>query len=289
MRVAHSELSLLNCFHAARSEARVAFGDDRVYLERLVERPRHVEFQIMADAHGNVIHLGERDCSVQRRHQKLIEESPCPVLTPELRARMGEAAVRLAREADYLNAGTVEFLLDQDLNFYFMEMNTRIQVEHPVTEMVTGLDLVKMQIQIAAGEELPLAQEDIIFRGHAIECRINAEDPFNGFRPSPGRVGMFVPPGGPGVRLDSHLFSGYTIPPHYDSLVAKLVVWGNTRSEAINRMQRALHETIIEGIKTTIPLYKQVLANAEFWSGNVDTGFMETHLRALLDSEGVGS
>jgi acetyl-CoA carboxylase biotin carboxylase subunit len=285
MRVAHSELSLLNAFASARAEAEAAFGDGSIYIEKFIERPRHIEIQILADAHGNAVHLGERDCSIQRRHQKLIEEAPSPVLTPEVREKMGEAAVALAKAVKYQNAGTVEFLYDESGAFYFMEMNTRIQVEHPVTELVTGIDLVKMQLQIAAGERLPFRQEEVEIRGHAIECRINAEDPFNGFRPSPGKVGTYLPAGGPGVRMDSHLFSGYEVPPHYDSLLGKLLVWRATREEAIATMQRALQETLIEGVRTTMPLYKRILDHAGFRSGDVDTGFMEAHMKPLIGSD----
>ena len=283
MRIAHSEIALMNAFSQARTEAEAAFGNADVYVERLIERPRHVEFQILADSHGNVIHLGERDCSVQRRHQKLIEEAPCPVLTDDERQRMGDAAVRLARASNYVNAGTVEFLLDSNHDFYFMEMNTRIQVEHPITEMITGIDIVREQIRIAAGERLRFAQEDIRFHGHAIECRVNAEDPARNFMPSPGRVGMYIPPGGPGVRVDSHLFPGYTIPPTYDSLIAKIITWGNDRDEAITRMRRALSETIIEGVKTTIPLFGKILDHGVFRSGKVDTGFLEAHIKDMHD------
>jgi acetyl-CoA carboxylase biotin carboxylase subunit len=283
MRAAHSQLTLLSGLASARAEAQAAFGNGDVYLEKLIEHPHHIEIQILADTHGNCIHLGDRECSVQRRHQKLIEEAPSPLIDPELRARMGEAAVRLATSTGYVNAGTVEFLVDRDLNFYFMEMNARIQVEHPVTEMVTGLDLVQAQIRVAAGEALPLTQDEVKFRGAAIECRINAEDPHHGFRPSPGKVGLFVPPGGRGVRVDSHLFSGYRIPPHYDSLVAKIITHGATRREAIVLMKRALQETIIEGIQTTIPLHLRILEHADFLAGEVDTGFLDTNLIPLLD------
>jgi acetyl-CoA carboxylase biotin carboxylase subunit len=283
MRAAHSQLTLLSGLASARAEAQAAFGNGDVYLEKLVEHPHHVEIQILADTHGHCIHLGDRECSVQRRHQKLIEEAPSPLISPELRARMGEAAVRLATTTGYVNAGTVEFLVDRDLNFYFMEMNARIQVEHPVTEMVTGLDLVQAQIRVAAGEHLPLTQDEVKFSGAAIECRINAEDPHHGFRPSPGKVGLFVPPGGRGVRVDSHLFSGYRIPPHYDSLVAKIITHGATRREAIVLMKRALQETIIEGIQTTIPLHLRILEHADFLAGEVDTGFLDTNLIPLLD------
>ncbi len=275
MRIAHSELVLKKEFMAARTESQAAFNDGSLYLERFIERPRHVEVQILADHHGNVVHLGERDCSTQRRHQKLIEEAPCPVLTDELRRKMGEAAVRLTRAAEYTNAGTVEFLLDANGDFYFMEMNSRLQVEHPVTEMITGIDLVKEQIRIAAGEPLSFSQDDVRIQGHAIECRINAEDPDRNFRPSPGRVGLYVPPGGPGVRVDSHLFSNYMIPSHYDSMVAKVIVHRATREEAIECMERALSEFVVEGIKTTIPLYHRILRHASFRAADIDTSFVE--------------
>ena len=285
MRLANSELALLHGLNSARQEAEAAFGNGAVYVEKFIENPRHVEMQIIADTHGNVVHLGERDCSVQRRHQKLIEEAPCPVLTEDIRERMGKAAVRLVNQVGYVNAGTIEFLLDRDDNFYFMEMNTRIQVEHPVTEEVTGIDLVEAQIRVAAGEKLSFTQDDVRIQGHAIECRINAEDPAKDFRPSPGKVGLFVPPGGRGVRVDSHLFSGYTIPPHYDSLIAKIIAVGETRELAINTMLRALHETIIQGVKTTIPLHQRILSNSDFRASNFDTGFMETHPNLLLGLE----
>ncbi len=284
MRVAHNEPSLFTGLSQARAEALAAFKNGDVYLEKYVERPRHVEIQIMADAHGNVVHMGERDCSTQRRHQKLIEESPSPFITPELRHKMGEAAVRYAKEAGYVNAGTVEFLVDRNRDFYFMEMNARIQVEHPVTELVTGIDLVKTQIAVAMGQELPFRQEDIKPRGHAIEVRVNAEDPAQGFRPSPGKVGMYVPPGGMGVRVDSHLFPGYRIPPNYDSLIAKVLVHRADREEAIATMLRALREMIVEGVKTTIPLLLRILAHDRFRSGSIDTGFLDANLASLVDS-----
>jgi acetyl-CoA carboxylase biotin carboxylase subunit len=283
MRVAHSEISLRSGFASAKAEASSAFGDDTVYLEKFIERPRHVEIQIIADSYGNFVHLGERDCSVQRRHQKLVEESPSPVLTPELRRKMGEAAIKFAKAGNYVNAGTVEFLVDKNLDFYFMEMNSRIQVEHPVTELVTGVDLVKEQIRVAAGEPLSFKQEDVQPRGHAIEVRVNAEDPANDFRPNPGRVTSYVAPGGPGIRVDSHLYSGYTVPPHYDSLLAKVIAFRPTRSEAIDTLTRALGEMTVEGVKTTIPFLMKVLQHAEFRSGNVDTSFVETHRAALFN------
>ncbi|MBL8860652.1 MAG: acetyl-CoA carboxylase biotin carboxylase subunit [Planctomycetes bacterium] len=277
MRIARNEPSLVTGFHAARSEAQAAFGDGTVYLEKFVENPRHIEVQILADRHGNVVHLGERDCSIQRRHQKLVEESPSPSLTPELRARICESAVRVARQANYTNAGTVEFLLGRDGHYYFIEVNARIQVEHPVTELVTGIDLIQQQIRVAAGERLGFGQEDISFQGHAIECRINAEDPDRDFQPSPGRIELFVPPGGPGVRLDSHCYSGYRIPPNYDSMIGKLLVHRPRRDLAIKTMLRALDEFVIEGPKTTIPLQRSVLSHSDFRTGDHDTGFVERY------------
>jgi acetyl-CoA carboxylase biotin carboxylase subunit len=244
-------------------------------MEKFLEQPRHVEFQIIGDKFGNVVHLNERDCSVQRRHQKLIEETPSPALDAELRAAMGEAAVRGAKSVSYEGAGTVEFLLDSNHNFYFMEMNARIQVEHPVTEVVTRLDLIKEQIRVAAGARLSVTQDDIGLHVHAIECRVNAEDPEHNFRPSPGRISYLHMPGGPGVRVDSHVYSGYTIPPHYDSMIGKIITFGNDRAEAISRMRRALGETIIEGIETTIPFHLRVMADSHFCSGEYDTGYVE--------------
>ncbi len=274
MRIVHSEASFRSSFSMAQAEARAAFTNGEVYLEKYVPSPHHVEFQILADAHGRTIHLGERECSIQRRYQKLLEESPSTVMNPRLRRAMGEAAVSLARSAGYLSAGTVEFLLDDDGRFYFMEMNTRIQVEHPVTELVTGIDLVKEQIRIAAGEPLSFAQRDLTFRGHAIECRINAEDPED-HRPCPGTITSYHAPGGPGIRVDSAVFAGYFIPPFYDSMVAKLLAHGENREEAIARMQRALEEYVIEGIKTTIPLHKRILGNTRFRKGGYNTHFLE--------------
>ena len=275
MRIASNEPSMRNGFRAAQAEAMGAFGDDTVYLEKFVESGRHVEVQILADREGNVIHLGERDCSIQRRHQKLIEEAPSPALTPKQRDKIGASAVRLAKAAKYHNAGTVEFLLDQDGNFYFIEVNARVQVEHPVTELVTGVDIIQEQLRIAAGEPLRFRQKDIQVRGHAIECRINAEDPEKDFRPSPGEVHSFVPPGGPGVRVDSHVFSGYSIPPNYDSMIGKLLVHRGSREEAIRCMVRALSEFGIEGPKTTVPFLRDVLEHNEFQTGKHDTGFVE--------------
>ena len=274
MRVATEPDDFIRSFQLARSEALSAFGNGEVYVEKYLARPRHIEFQILGDSHGNVIHLGERDCSVQRRHQKLIEESPSPALTPELRKAMGDAAVRGAKAIDYVGAGTIEMLLDDDGSFYFMEMNTRIQVEHPVTEMLTGVDLVKEQIRVAAGEKLSVL-ETPPFRGHVIECRVNAEDPARNFQPSPGKLDVFHPPGGPGVRLDTHVYTGYVVPPYYDSLIAKLICQGRDRPEALRRMQVALESFVIEGVTTTIPFLARVMANARFMAGEVDTKFLE--------------
>ncbi|HEX2206263.1 MAG TPA: acetyl-CoA carboxylase biotin carboxylase subunit [Longimicrobium sp.] len=275
MRVAATEDEFVTAFGMARSEAGAAFGDDSVYVEKYLARPRHIEFQILGDTHGRVVHLGERDCSIQRRHQKLLEEAPSPALSPELRAAMGDAAVRGARAIDYVGAGTIEMLLNEDNSFYFMEMNTRIQVEHPVTEMCTGFDLVKEQIRAAAGLPLSLPNTDIQLRGHAIECRINAEDPSRNFAPSPGTITTFHLPGGPGVRVDTHAYAGYRVPQFYDSLLGKLIVHGATREEAIGRMKRALMETVIEGVHTTIPFLLQVMDNREFIAGQVDTKSLE--------------
>ena len=280
MRVASNDPSLINGYHAAGAEAEAAFNDGTLYLEKFVEHGRHVEIQILGDRHGKIIHLGERDCSVQRRHQKLVEESPSPTLTPEMRQRMGVHAVALARESGYHNAGTVEFLLDKDGNFYFIEVNARIQVEHTVTEMVTGVDLIQEQLKIASGAELELKQEDVQMRGHAIECRINAEDPDKDFQPSPGRVELFVPPGGPGVRVDSHCYSGYRIPPNYDSMIGKLLVCRDNRRQAIATMLRALDEFVIVGPKTTIPIHRRILTHSDFRAGEHDTSFVERYFSA---------
>jgi acetyl-CoA carboxylase biotin carboxylase subunit len=274
MKVVHSPASLPNAFAAARSEAQAGFGNPDVYIEKFCEKPRHVEVQILADKHGNVIHLGERDCSIQRRHQKLLEEAPCPVLSPELRQKMGECAVAAAKAVNYSSVGTMEFLLDASQNFYFMEMNTRVQVEHPVTEMVTGVDIIREQIRSAAGLPLRYKQSDIKITGHAIECRINAEHPFK-FTPSPGKIEGYHPPGGLGVRVDSAIYDQYTVLPHYDSMVAKLIVHADTREEAIQRMSRALDEYIIGGIRTTIMLHQRIMNNKDFREGAVDTSFME--------------
>jgi acetyl-CoA carboxylase biotin carboxylase subunit len=278
MRIVQNEGEFTVMLQTAQAEADIAFGNRGVYLERYLEEPRHIEFQILADQYCNVIHLGERECSIQRRHQKLLEESPSPALTPELRLKMGEAAVRAAKAINYVGAGTIEFLLDRRGNFYFMEMNTRIQVEHPVTEMVTGLDLIAEQLKIAAGLPLSLTQADVQIRGHAIECRINAEDTTHDFRPAPGAVSGFLAPGGPGVRMDSHLYPGYVIPPYYDSLIGKLIIWAEDRPSAIRRMRRALQECAITGVPTTIPFQLKILDNAWFQRGEVYTNFVQRRI-----------
>jgi acetyl-CoA carboxylase biotin carboxylase subunit len=274
MRVANDPDEFARAFQLARSEALSAFGSGDVYVEKYLARPRHVEFQILGDKHGNVIHLGERDCSVQRRHQKLVEEAPSPAVTPELRAAMGDAAVRGAAAINYVGAGTIEMLLDEDGSFYFMEMNTRIQVEHPVTEMITGIDLVKEQIRVAAGEPLSVSTLPPL-RGHVIEVRVNAEDPTRNFQPTPGRIDVAHPPGGPGVRVDSHVYAGYTVPPYYDSLLGKLICQGRDRPEAIKRMQTALESFVLEGVTTTIPFLGRLMQNPRFQAGEVDTKFLE--------------
>jgi len=281
MRVATAEEDFARHFQLARSEALAAFGNDAVYIEKYLARPRHVEIQIMGDQHGRVVHLNERDCSVQRRHQKLIEEAPSPGLSPETRAAMGAAAVNLAERINYVGAGTVEFLLDADGSFYFMEMNTRIQVEHPVTEMTCGWDLVKEQIRVAAGEKLGIPNGGLALRGHAIECRINAEDPYRNFQPHPGKITVFHPPGGPGVRVDTHIYAGYTVPPYYDSLIAKLIVHGHDRAEALAKMHQALDGFIVEGVTTTIPFLGRVLMHPDFQRGEVDTKFLERESQLL--------
>ncbi|MFN0086159.1 MAG: acetyl-CoA carboxylase biotin carboxylase subunit [Blastocatellia bacterium] len=277
MRVARSRGELSNAYNTSRSEAEAAFKNSGVYLEKYIDRPRHIEIQVLADNHGNVVHLGERECSVQRRHQKLIEESPSPAVSYELRQEMGRVAVKACEEVGYSNAGTIEFLLDEDGSFYFMEMNTRIQVEHPVTELVTVSDLVAAQIHIAAGEKLNYVQEDVMFVGHAIECRINAEDP-DTFTPSPGRITSLNLPSGPGVRVDTAIYNGYFVPPYYDSLVAKVIVHHRNRERAIARMRRALEGMVVEGIKTTIPLHLKILNDPDFNSGNISTRFMDRFL-----------
>jgi len=275
MRVAWAEDEFRRSFDMAQGEALAAFGNGDLYIEKFLVGPRHVEVQILADHQGNVVYLGERDCSVQRRHQKLIEESPSPAVDEKLREQLGEAADRAVKAADYYSAGTVEFLLTADKKFYFMEMNTRIQVEHPVTEMVTGLDLIKEQIRIAAGEPLSFRQKDVTLTGHAIECRLNAEDPYREFAPAPGRVESFHMPGGPGVRVDSHVYAGYVIPPYYDSMIAKLICHGATREEALARMKRALDETIIEGVPSTLPFHRSLMQHPRFISGDVNTRFLD--------------
>ncbi|HEY9632417.1 MAG TPA: acetyl-CoA carboxylase biotin carboxylase subunit [Coleofasciculaceae cyanobacterium] len=283
MRLVRDESDLPKLFLAAQGEAEAAFGNPGVYMEKFVDRPRHIEFQILADSYGNVIHLGERDCSIQRRHQKLLEEAPSPVLSAELREQMGTAAVMAAKSINYVGAGTVEFLLDRSGAFYFMEMNTRIQVEHPVTEMITGLDLIAEQIRVAQGEKLQLTQNQVVFKGHAIECRINAEDPDHNFRPQPGRISGYLPPGGPGVRMDSHVYTDYEIPPYYDSLIGKLIVWGPNRDAAIKRMKRALRECAITGVPTTIGFHQKILETPAFLEGEVYTNFVE---QMMLSAKG---
>ncbi|WP_338832794.1 Biotin carboxylase [Moorella humiferrea] len=280
MRVAQGPKELRQALQTAQREAEAAFGDSEVYLEKYIEEPRHIEFQILGDTEGNLIHLGERDCSLQRRNQKILEEAPSVALTPELRREMGEVALKAARAVDYYSTGTVEFLLDKYGRYYFIEMNTRIQVEHPVTEAVTGIDLVQEQIKIAAGESLKIRQEDVAIRGHAIECRINAEDPEHNFRPAPGRIERYHVPGGFGIRVDSAVYSGYIIPPFYDSLIAKVIAWAPDRDKAISRMAGALKEMIIEGIPTTIPFHQQILENAFFRRGEIYTNFIQRRMLA---------
>ncbi len=277
MRIVQEAHELESQFSMAKTEAKAAFGNDAVYLEKFIDRPRHIEFQVLADQYGNVVHLGERDCSIQRRHQKLLEEAPSPAVSPELRERMGQLVLKAIRKVGYEGVGTIEFLCDSDMNFYFIEMNTRIQVEHPVTEMITNIDLLKEQIRVAAGEPLRFTQEDINFKGHAIECRINAENPAQNFMPSPGLIDGYIAPGGPGIRVDSHAYAGYSIPPFYDSLISKLIAWGNTREEAIQRMQRALNEYGVTGIHTTIPFHQKLLATPAFQSGEIATDFITRH------------
>ncbi|MBA3564991.1 MAG: acetyl-CoA carboxylase biotin carboxylase subunit [Gammaproteobacteria bacterium] len=276
MRVVHTEASLMNAIGLTQAEASAAFGIDTVYMEKFLERPRHIEFQVLADNFGNVIHLGERDCSMQRRHQKVIEEAPAPGITEKQRREMGERCVAACRDIGYRSAGTFEFLY-QDGRFYFIEMNTRIQVEHPVTEMITGVDIVREQLSIASGNKLAYAQKDIQFRGHAIECRINAEDPKD-FMPSPGPIRLWHPPGGPGIRVDSHVYSGYSVPPYYDSLIGKLIAYGETRRTAIARMNNALNEIVVEGIKTNIPLHREICHHAAFQTGGTDIHYLEKRL-----------
>jgi acetyl-CoA carboxylase biotin carboxylase subunit len=275
MRIAHNEVTLVKGYHAARTEAEKAFGNAAVYIEKFVQNPHHIEFQVVADGKGNAVHLGERDCSVQRRNQKIIEECPSPIMTEALRKKMGDASLRLVEAVGYENAGTIEYLVDDDGNFYFMEMNTRIQVEHPITEEVYGCDLVKQQLQIASGEPLSHHVLHAVPRHHSIECRINAEDPDNNFMPSPGTIGLYYAPGGRGVRIDSHAYAGYPIPSNYDSMIAKLIVHASTRDQAIARMSRALGEYMITGIKTTIPFQQEIMRHKDFRAGNYNTGFVE--------------
>ena len=279
MRMVTSAKELASGFEAAKSEAQRSFGDSEVYIEKYIESPRHVEMQIFGDTHGNVIYLAERECSVQRRHQKVLEEAPCSFVDPDMRRRMGEVAVRVGKAANYVNAGTVEFLVDAHKNFYFLEMNTRLQVEHPVTEMVTGIDLVQLQFKVAAGEPLPLKQEDIILRGHAIELRVYAEDPDNSFFPSPGRITRLISPSGPGIRRDSGMYEGWVVPLDYDPLLAKLIAYGENRTQVINRLRRALVEYFIGGIKTNISLFRRILLDPDFQAGRVDTGFLDRLLK----------
>ncbi len=278
IKVAHNDGKLINAFLTAQAEAEAAFGNRDVYMEKYIKEPRHIEIQILADGHGSVVHLGERDCSVQRRHQKLIEESPAPGFSAKLRKRMGDCALKVAKALKYENAGTIEFLLDAEENFYFMEMNTRLQVEHPVTELVTGIDIVKEQIRIAAGEKLGITQDKLEFRGHAIECRINAEDPDNNFMPSPGKIDTWIIPGGPRFRVDTHGYQGSVIPPYYDSMIAKFIAYGKDRNDAIQIMLRALKETTISPIKTTISLHEKILNRPRFRQGAVNTTFIDTHM-----------
>jgi acetyl-CoA carboxylase biotin carboxylase subunit len=274
MRLVENEGEFASALDTARSEAERAFGDGEVYMEKAILNPRHIEIQVLADEHGNCVYLGERECSVQRRHQKVLEESPSPVVTPEIRKRMGEVAVRAAKAANYANAGTIEFLADAAGNFYFLEMNTRLQVEHPVTELVTGLDLVQLQIRIAAGEKLRFTQQDVKFRGHAIECRVYAEDPENDYFPAPGEITILSEPSGPGIRVDSGIYPGWNVPLEYDPLLAKLIGYGESRQQAIGRLQRALDEYVVVGVKTNLGLFRQILSDPDFLAGNTDTGLL---------------
>jgi len=283
MRLVHAPAQLKSSLEAARSEAQSAFDDDEVYIEKAIINPRHIEMQVLADEHGNTVYLGERECSLQRRHQKVLEEAPSPIVDAEMRRRMGEVAVRVARATDYTNAGTVEFLVDQQKNLYFLEMNTRLQVEHPVTELVTGLDLVHLQISIAAGEKLPFTQEDVRIRGHAIECRIYAEDPDNNYFPSPGEITLLLEPSGPGIRQDSGMYEGWNVPLDYDPLLAKLIGYGTDREQAISRLRRALSEYFVGGIKTNLSLFRRILGDADFLSAKLDTGFLDRMLQRTED------
>src|SRR3984957_16063096 len=284
MRLVHAPEDLKSSLEGARSEAERSFGDSEVYIEKAILNPRHIEMQVLADEYGNTVYLGERECSIQRRHQKVLEEAPSPVVDPDMRRRMGEVAVRVARAALYSNAGTVEFLVDHEKNFYFLEMNTRLQVEHPVTELITGLDLVDLQIRIAAGEKLPFRQEDVLIRGHAIECRIYAEDPDNNYFPSPGKITMLQTPAGPGVRLDSGVYEGWTVPIDYDPLLAKLIGYGEDRSQTISRLRRALEELFVAGIKTNVGLFRRILGDEDFQAGKIDTGYLERLLASRPDA-----
>jgi acetyl-CoA carboxylase biotin carboxylase subunit len=284
MRLVQQPEDLVRLLRAAQGEAEAAFGNGGVYLEKAIVAPRHIEIQILADQYGNVVYLGERDCSIQRRHQKLLEEAPSAAVTPEIRTKMGHAAVLAAKAIDYVGVGTVEFLLDKFGNFYFMEMNTRIQVEHPVTEMITGIDLIAEQLRVAQGDKLRFTQDEIQLRGHSIECRINAEDPDHNFRPNPGRISGYLPPGGPGVRMDSHVYTDYEIPPYYDSLIGKLIVWGEDRPTAILRMKRALRECAITGVPTTISFHQKILDDEDFRQGLVYTNYVQ-QLQERLQAE----
>jgi acetyl-CoA carboxylase biotin carboxylase subunit len=286
MRLVHSQDELQSALEGARSEAERAFGDGEVYLEKAILNPRHIEMQVLADEHGNTVYLGERECSLQRRHQKVVEEAPSPIVDPDMRRRMGETAVRVAQSAGYTNAGTVEFLVDQQKNFYFLEMNTRLQVEHPVTELITGLDLVHLQIHIANGEPLPFRQKDVNIRGHAIECRIYAEDPDNNYFPSPGKITLLLAPSGPGIRRDSGMYEGWTVPMDYDPLLAKLIGYGTDRAQAIGRLQRALNEYFVGGIKTNISLFRRILSDPDFQAGKIDTGFLDRLLHKKKQADG---
>lgn len=279
MRLVHAPADLKSALDGARSEAERAFGDNEVYIEKAIINPRHIEMQVLADEHSNTVYLGERECSLQRRHQKVVEEAPSPVVDPDMRRRMGDVAVRVAQAAGYTNAGTVEFLVDQQKNFYFLEMNTRLQVEHPVTELITGLDLVHLQIHIANGERLPFTQDDVKVRGHAIECRIYAEDPDNNYFPSPGKITLLLLPSGPGIRRDSGMYEGWTVPMDYDPLLAKLIGYGSDRDQAIGRLTRALNEYFVGGIKTNISLFRRILSHPDFRSAKIDTGFLDRMLK----------
>lgn len=281
MRIAHNDVSLVSAFMTAQSEAEAAFGDKLLYVEKCIDNARHIEFQVLGDRNGNLVHLGERECTIQRRYQKLIEESPSPALNARLRKTMGEVAIEAARAVSYDNAGTIEFLLDEHGDFYFLELNTRIQVEHPVTEAVTGIDIVKEQIRLAAGERLKFTQRDVRVSGWAIECRVFAEDPDNGFRPCPGQITQFNVPGGPGIRVDTHVYEGYSVPEYYDSMLAKVIAWGRTRQEALARAERAMDETVVEGIPSTVPFNLKVLQHEKFQRGDIDTGF----IRELMATE----